>query len=102
MNERATASARAGYSRVLSGHGEPINRSALAATVAYLRTGKEIYAAAQGPTEYASRMKAAFPDRRHPDWIDLSASLLYGVIDAYDTEAVSGTGPPASGHLMPA
>jgi len=30
-------------------------------------------------------MKVAFSDRKHPDWIDLSASLLYNVIDAYVT-----------------
>ena len=31
-------------------------------------------------------MKAAFPDRRHPEWIELSAELLYGVVDAYVTD----------------
>jgi hypothetical protein len=79
-----TLNAFTGYRRVLSGHGEPTDRSSLEATVAYLRKGKEAYAAARSPTEYADRMKTAFPERRHPDWIDLSAALLYGAIDAYD------------------
>jgi hypothetical protein len=29
-------------------------------------------------------MRTAFPERRHPGWIDLSSALLYGAIDAYD------------------
>ena len=95
-----TLNAMTGYSRVLSGHGEPTDRSALDATVAYLRKGKEIYATAGNPTEYASRMKAAFPDRRHPGWIDLSASLLYGVIDAYDAEMGSKASASPSGELV--
>jgi glyoxylase-like metal-dependent hydrolase (beta-lactamase superfamily II) len=73
------------YDVVLSGHGQPTDRSAIDATIAYLRKGKEMYAASTEPETYARRMKAAFPDREHPGWIDLSASLLYSVIDAYDT-----------------
>ena len=70
---------------VVSGHGSITDRSALHATADYLRTGAEIYARAKGPAEYAERMKTTFPDRSHQGWIDLSASLLYSVIDAYDT-----------------
>jgi glyoxylase-like metal-dependent hydrolase (beta-lactamase superfamily II) len=73
-----------GYNRILSGHGEPTDRSAIDATIAYLREGKEVHASTRDPAEYASRMKAIFHDRRHPEWIDLSASLLYSVVDAYD------------------
>lgn len=73
-----------GYDRVLSGHGNPTDHSAIDATIAYLRKGKEVYAATRDAAEYAGAMKEAFSDRRHPEWIDLSASLLYGVIDAYD------------------
>ena len=54
------------YDRILSGHGEPTDPSAINAT--------------------ATRMKVAFPDRQHPGWIDLSATLLYNVIDAYVTD----------------
>jgi glyoxylase-like metal-dependent hydrolase (beta-lactamase superfamily II) len=74
------------YDVVLSGHGEPTDRSAIDATMAYLRKGKEMYAGTRDPEAYASGMKMAFPGRRHPGWIDLSASLLYGVIDAYVTD----------------
>jgi len=71
---------------VLSGHGEPTDQSALDATIVYLQTGKETYAVSREPESYAGRMKSAFPQRRHANWIDISASLLYGVIDAYDTK----------------
>jgi glyoxylase-like metal-dependent hydrolase (beta-lactamase superfamily II) len=74
------------YDLVLSGHGEPTDRSALDATIAYLRKGKETHAQCKEPDGYASSMKAAFPQRQHPGWIDLSASLLYSVVDAYDTK----------------
>lgn len=74
------------FELVLSGHGEPTDRSALDGTLAYLRTGKEMYAASKKPDIYASKMKAAFPHRQHANWIEISASLLYGVIDAYETE----------------
>jgi glyoxylase-like metal-dependent hydrolase (beta-lactamase superfamily II) len=73
-----------GYNRILSGHGEPTDRSAINATIAYLREGRHVHASTTDPAEYASRMKAIFHDRQHPEWIDLSASLLYSVVDAYD------------------
>ncbi len=75
-----------GYDCVLSGHGEPTDRSAISATVDYLRKGEAVHAATRRPEAYASAMKAAFPDRRHPEWIELSAELLYGVVDAYVTD----------------
>jgi glyoxylase-like metal-dependent hydrolase (beta-lactamase superfamily II) len=75
-----------GYGRILSGHGEPTDHSAIDATIAYLRKGKDVYASTSHPTEYASTMKAYFPNRRHPEWIDLSATLLFGVVDAYATD----------------
>ena len=76
--------ARSTYDAVVSGHGEPTDRSAIDATIAYLRKGKDVHKASPGPEIYASTMKALFPDRQHPGWIDLSASLLYSVMDAYD------------------
>ena len=72
------------YDFVYSGHGEPTNRSALDATIAYLQKGKAIHAISKEPYDYAHRMKAAFPQRQHPGWIDISASLLYSVVDAYE------------------
>ena len=75
-----------GHDNVLSGHGEPTDQSAIDATIDCLRMGKIIHAGSKDPLEYAIRMKGAFPDRKHPDWIDLSASLLYNVADAYVTD----------------
>ena len=75
-----------GYGRILSGHGEPTDHSAIDATIAYLRKGKDVYASTSHPTEYASTMKAYFRNRRHPEWIDLSSTLLFGVVDAYATD----------------
>jgi glyoxylase-like metal-dependent hydrolase (beta-lactamase superfamily II) len=78
--------ALATYDFVLSGHGEPTDRSALDATIIYLQEGKAAYAVSKEPDVYAGRMKAAFPRRAHPSWIDLSAFLLYSVVDAYDVK----------------
>jgi len=75
-----------GYDLVLSGHGGPTDRSAIGATIQYLEMGKAAYAGSRDASEYASRMKRAFPDRNHPDWIDIAASLLYNVVDAYVTD----------------
>ena len=72
--------------RVLSGHGEPTDPSAMGATIEYLQMGKVVHAGSRDASEYASRMKLAFPDRKHPNWIDVSASLLYNVVDAYVTD----------------
>jgi len=73
-----------GYNCILSGHGEPTDRSAIDATIAYLRKGKEVHASTGNPSEYASRMKEQFRYLRHPEWIDLSATLLYSIMDVYD------------------
>ena len=75
-----------GYSRILSGHGEPTDHSAINATIAYLHEAKEVHAATNDPLEYANRMKAIFRDRRNPGWVDISASLLYEVVAAYVTD----------------
>lgn len=76
--------ARPTYDLVISGHGEPTDRSALDAMITYLQAGKAAHAVSKEANDYASRMKAAFPQRRHPGWIDI-ASLLYSGVDAYDT-----------------
>jgi hypothetical protein len=74
-----------GYSRILSGHGEPTVHSAIGATIVYLRKAREVHAATGNPAEYASRLKAIFHNRQNPGWVDISASLLYEVVDAYVT-----------------
>jgi hypothetical protein len=75
-----------GCSRILSGHGEPTVHSAINATIAYLQKAREAHAATIDPMDYASRMKAIFHNRQNPGWVDISASLLYEVVDAYVTE----------------
>ena len=74
------------YDLVLSGHGGPTDRLAIDATIRYLEKGKAVYAGSKDASEYARRMKRAFPDRNHPGWIDIAASLLYNVVDAYVTD----------------
>jgi hypothetical protein len=76
-----------GYDRILSGHGEPTDCTAVNATIEYLRMGMETYDSTNDPEVYAARMKAAFPDRRHPEWAEFSASLLYHVVYSYGTDA---------------
>jgi hypothetical protein len=78
--------ARPGCSRILSGHGEPTVHSAINATIAYLQKAREAHAATSDPMDYASRMKATFHNRQNPGWVDISASLLYEVVDAYVTD----------------
>jgi len=73
-----------GYDRILSGHGEPTDRTGISATIAYLRKSWEVYPSARDAEAYAARMKSEFPDRKHPEWIDLAASILYHVVRAYD------------------
>ena len=75
-----------GYSRILSGHGDPTDHLAIDATIAYLQKAKEVHDATSDPMEYASRMKAIFHNRQNPGWVDISASLLYEVVDAYVTD----------------
>src|SRR5262245_20670012 len=75
-----------GYSRIVSGHGEPTVHSAIDATIAYLQKAKVAHTATSDPMEYASKLKAIFRNRHNPAWVDISASLLYEVVDAYVTD----------------
>ena len=84
---------RGSFDTVLSGHGSPTDRSALDATTTYLRQGKQTHARSASAAEYAERMQASFPNRRHPNWIELSSELLYGVVDAYDADAAARSAP---------
>ena len=74
------------YDAVLTGHGAPTDRSAIKGTISHLEKGRETYAVTKTAGAYAEGMKARFPQREHRGWIELSASLLYEVIDAYVTE----------------
>jgi glyoxylase-like metal-dependent hydrolase (beta-lactamase superfamily II) len=75
--------ARRGYDCIISGHGVPTDQTALSGTVDYLVAGKAAYATATAPQDYADQMKATYPHRKHPAWIDLSATLLCEVVDVY-------------------
>jgi len=71
--------AMSAYGEIVIGHNAPTDRSAIDATVAYLRTAKQIYADSKDAASYAANLKAAFPNRAQPGFVDLSASLLYKV-----------------------
>ena len=66
-----------GYDTIIIGHDAPTDRSAFDATIAYLKRAKDIHAASKDGQSYASALKAAFPDRGQPGWVDFSAAMLY-------------------------
>jgi glyoxylase-like metal-dependent hydrolase (beta-lactamase superfamily II) len=66
-----------GYETIVIGHDTPTDRSAFDATIAYLERAKEIHAASKDGQSYASALKAAFPDRAQPGWVDFSGMMLY-------------------------
>jgi hypothetical protein len=49
----------------------------LPATIAYVRKARECYAAASDGKSYAEALKAAFPDRLQPGWVDFSGRVLF-------------------------
>jgi glyoxylase-like metal-dependent hydrolase (beta-lactamase superfamily II) len=69
------------FSTLLAGHGLPVQRSDIDATIEYLRTAKELYHQHSEPSPFAEAMIAAFPDRDHGEWIQFAALMLYKVID---------------------
>jgi glyoxylase-like metal-dependent hydrolase (beta-lactamase superfamily II) len=66
-----------GYDRILIGHNAPTDASAIDTTIAYLRRAKQVHATAADGKAYAEGMKAAFPDRQQPGWVDFSSRLLF-------------------------
>ena len=66
-----------GYDTILIGHDLPTDRSAYDATMAYVRKARECYAQATSGTSYAQALKAAFPDRLQPGWVDFSGLVLF-------------------------
>ena len=67
-----------GYDTIVIGHDTPTDPSAFDATIVYLNRAKEIHAASKDGQSYASALKAAFPDRAQPGWVDFSGMMLYG------------------------
>ncbi len=70
-----------GYRTILVGHGRPTDFSVLPDNIRYLETARRLHAESSTPQDYATRLKAAYPDYARPDWVDFSGLLLYGVIN---------------------
>jgi len=66
-----------GYDTIMIGHGRPTGRAAYDATIAYLQRAKQIHAWSKDAKSYADALKAAFPDREQPGWVDFSSMILY-------------------------
>ena len=66
-----------GYDTIIIGHDTPVDRSAIDSTMTYIKRAKEIRAASADAKTYSENLKAAFPDRQLPRFVDLSASYLY-------------------------
>jgi len=65
------------YDEIVLGHNAPTDRSAIDSTATYLHKARQIYANSKNAASYADNVKAAFPNRAMPGFVDLSASLLY-------------------------
>jgi glyoxylase-like metal-dependent hydrolase (beta-lactamase superfamily II) len=66
-----------GYDRIIIGHDNPVDRSAIDSMMTYVKRAKEIHAASADAKTYSEKLKAAFPDLRQAGFVDLSASYLY-------------------------
>ncbi|HEY6288684.1 MAG TPA: MBL fold metallo-hydrolase [Nitrospiraceae bacterium] len=66
-----------GYDTILIGHDGLTDRSGFDATKAYLRNARECYAQALDGPSYAAALKATFPDRLQPGWVDFSGRVLF-------------------------
>lgn len=65
------------YDRIITGHGLPTDRGAIDSTIQYIQTAGQIYAASPDAKTYVEGVKAAFPNRQQPRWLEFSASRLY-------------------------
>ena len=66
-----------GYDRIVIGHDNPVDRSAIDSTMAYIKRAQEIRAASADAKTYSENLKAAFPNLQLARFVDLSASYLY-------------------------
>ena len=66
-----------GYDTITIGHDTPVHRSAIDSTITYVKRARDIHAASADAKTYSESLKAAFPDRQQPGWVDFSAGLLY-------------------------
>jgi glyoxylase-like metal-dependent hydrolase (beta-lactamase superfamily II) len=65
------------YDHFLAGHGEATDPSAIDGNIRYLQDAKAIHASATSPGEYAEQLRAKYPEREQPGWVDLSAMFLF-------------------------
>jgi glyoxylase-like metal-dependent hydrolase (beta-lactamase superfamily II) len=68
-----------GYDRIMTGHDVPADAKAIDATIQYVQTAGRIYAASADAKAYVQGVKAAFPNRQQPGWLEFSSGLLYSV-----------------------
>jgi glyoxylase-like metal-dependent hydrolase (beta-lactamase superfamily II) len=80
LQQLKTLSAQ-GYDTILIGHGLPVGFDVIDGNVAYLETAKVVHAGADTPEDYATRLKAAYPEYYGAPWVDFSSLPLYGVIN---------------------
>jgi glyoxylase-like metal-dependent hydrolase (beta-lactamase superfamily II) len=66
-----------GYDRILIGHDAPTDRTAIDSTIQYIKTAGQVYAASPDAKTYVQDVKAAFPNRQQPGWLEFSSGLLY-------------------------
>src|ERR1700726_3612189 len=66
-----------GYDRIVIGHANPVDRSAIDSTTTYVKRAQEIHAASADAKTYSENLKATFPDLQQAGFVDLSASYLY-------------------------
>jgi glyoxylase-like metal-dependent hydrolase (beta-lactamase superfamily II) len=66
-----------GYETIILGHGKSTDRTAIGATMSYLREAKISYEKNETSGGYAEHLKTYFRQHRHSNWVDLSANLLY-------------------------
>jgi glyoxylase-like metal-dependent hydrolase (beta-lactamase superfamily II) len=69
------------YDRFLAGHGEATDPSALDGNIRYLQDAKAIHASTTSADEYTERLRAKYPEREQPGWVDFSALFLYAGIN---------------------
>lgn len=65
------------FGTLMAGHGVPVDRTDIGATVEYAEAAKEAYAAYADPAAFAQAMKDRFPERDHGEWLDFAGLLLY-------------------------
>lgn len=67
----------AGYAMILTSHGGPEGKDAVAEKISYLNNTKEIMQQSKTTDEFKANMKAAFPDYDGENYLDMTAGFLY-------------------------